>query len=331
MGISIGSILRTLRWSDWAQSKIPMLCSASAYVCLTHESVSGFSVFKVIVFLFFFASSNAAFGFLINDLADLEIDRKQSKKNVFAETSKFMPFTLLTAVFAVMVISGMPFYRNLGFLPLWLAFLLTSVAYSLPPLRLKTKGWSGLLVSTVAQCSIPLALACIAQSPESVREPGALVLILGGTIAGFSLELAHQRFDRSKDASTGTTTFAVRLQERSLDRLCWWTFWVDRLAVGAILFVVVLSATFLLSQWIGGLLILMFLGAVLNIMIRLMKGQAIDPYYAQRNLADRFVHHLLPGIIIPVFLLASLSMESIVWLIPLALFLAWKLLLPTAQ
>src|SRR5437870_3309478 len=103
---AFGNLKRYVRWPDWALSRIPMLCVVGSYLGLVHghDLTNFFTDF--LVFTFVFASSSSAFGFLVNDLGDRELDRRHGKRNTFLELGTAKAMGLLAAVVAFMVLSG---------------------------------------------------------------------------------------------------------------------------------------------------------------------------------------------------------------------------------
>src|SRR5207249_3775093 len=114
-----------------------------------------------------------------------------------------------------------------------------SVTYSLPPLRLKERGAAGILISSLAQWSLPILIAFAALETGTSLE--RWMFILATTASGVTLELAHQRHDLPDDAQTGTLTLAARLGQSQVDKLYSCTLWLDRAAIGAIVSAVIIG------------------------------------------------------------------------------------------
>src|ERR1043166_2725856 len=326
-----GELKRHVRWSEWALSRIPMLCTVGSYLALVRSDRSTKFFADFLLFTFVFASANSAFGFLINDLGDRELDRRHGKRNTFLELGIVKGTGLLTALALVMVLSGLPFVHRPGFAFLWALWALSTIAYSLPPLRLKERGARGIVISSIAQWTLPVMIVFAAFQEGTHWE--LWIFIAATMLSGITLELAHQRHDRPNDATTETSTLAVNLGQRKIDKLYTWALWADRVAVGVVLAVVVLrpevlelkvSATTLLA----GSLIFIYVIALSSLSLRLMNGYAIDPYYGQRTITDRIVHDILPNLLIPGYLLTQLTLQSPIWLGALLFFLIWRVLLP---
>jgi len=327
---SIGSVKRAIRWTDWALSKIPLLCWAGSYLCLFHHQVSWQCAAKMCLFIYVFAVSNAGFGFLINDLGDRTVDRLAGKRNIFNESGMKAGLISLGALLCVMVASACPFILQPGFPFLWALSLLACIAYSLPPLRLKQRGFSGIAVSVVAQSTLPLLLLCSAMGFAIGLE--SILLICVGSISACTLEIAHQRYDRPSDEGTETSTFAVQLGSNGIDTAYRVILVVDRLAVGLLITLVAVRGLYSLPLgWIGLLLIPLYLTALLVTTARMMRREQIDPWYGSRPWDQRLIHNVLPNICVPITLLVCLSQFSPAWLVLLICFICWRLLLYMGQ
>jgi|SRR5262245_22895381 len=327
----LGKCKRYLRWPDWALSRIPMLCMVGSYLALVHGHSSAKFLTDFLLFTFVFASSNSAFGFLINDLGDRELDRRHGKRNTFLELGTTKAVCLLAAVIVLMMLSGLPFLDRPRFASLWALWWLAALAYSLPPIRLKERGAVGIATSSVAGWTLPVLIAFAALEAGTAWE--LWMFLLATTISGATLELAHQRHDLPNDAATQTSTLAVNLGQRKIDRIFPWALWADRIAVGVVLVVVVLRSQGLELKvngpaMLAGSLIFIYFAALLNLSVRLAKGHEIDPYYGQRTMTNRILHDIMPNLLIPAFLLTQLALQSPIWLAALLVFLLWRLLLP---
>lgn len=325
-----GTLKRWVRWPDWALSRIPMLCTVGSYLALVHGESSTESLRRFLVFTFVFATCSSAFGFLVNDLGDRELDRRHGKRNTFLELGTTKAAWLLASATVLMVLSGLPFIDRPNFALLWALLTSAAVAYSLPPFRLKARGAAGIAVSSMAQWTLPVLLAVAAFQSATAWELG--VFLLAATISGATLELAHQRHDRPNDAATGTSTFAVELGRAKVDSLYRRALWADRIAVGVMLvFVVVKSHTELKVSGAAALsaaVIIVYVAALVNLSVRVAKGREIDPYYGRRTMTNRILHDMTPNLLIPALLLTQLALQAPIWSVALVVFLVWRVVLP---
>jgi 4-hydroxybenzoate polyprenyltransferase len=325
-----GKFKRYVRWQDWALSRIPMLCTVGAYLALARGHASRESLIDFFLFTFVFAGSHSAFGFLVNDLGDRDLDRRHGKANTFLELGAKQGLALLAAIAVVMSLSGFYFLDRPGFAPLWALWFLVAVAYSLPPLRLKERGAAGIIVSSLAQWTLPVLIAFAAFEASAGWE--LWLFVFATTASGAALELAHQRHDLPNDAATGTSTFAVGRGRLAMDRLYNSALWLDRSAVGVVLAVVVLrppaiDLKAIPSLAIAATLVLIYFTVLWRACLR-PAATPIDPYYGQRTLAHRILHDTLPNLLIPAFLLLHLAIDSPIWWAACLFFLIWRLALP---
>jgi hypothetical protein len=82
------------------------------------------------------------------------------------------------------------------------------------------------------------------------------------------------------------------------------------------------------STVLPGLLLFIYVAALVNLSLRFFKGDELDPYYGQKTIAGRIVHDILPNLLIPAYLLTQLTLQSPIWSAALLIFLIWRLLLP---
>jgi len=196
-------IIQMLRIREWLFSKIPFMfiplvlyISSEPSILVKKELLLCVTYF---VYIFFFYG----FGYAINDYSDREIDKKVGKMNIMGELSNIKSIFILM----ILVMGCIPFiivnlkwqtFISIGFVYYW------GAAYSIRPFRFKERGIAGLLVSSLAQRTIPLLpLLCI-----SVDIWGVLVLcgILGFFI-GLRYILIHQYQDIENDRKSGTSTY----------------------------------------------------------------------------------------------------------------------------
>jgi 4-hydroxybenzoate polyprenyltransferase and related prenyltransferases len=322
-----------LRFTDWALSKIPMVCTVGAALCLSEQQTSWQNVWNLLIFCFLFAPASAAFGFLINDLGDRELDALHRKRNTFTDLGNKKAAWVVIATAVLMLAATIPFWNRWEFLGLFFLWLLVTTAYSLPPLRMKERGAAGVAASTIAQSLLPIFIASTALTANGVTLWLLIPLALCSTVCGATLELAHQRYDRQRDSSTNTPTWAVRLGITKFDRLYKFSLTMDRFAVGAVLTVLSVLA-FAGGNLIGMVSIAVVFGLYLSSFVAVSlrdKNTFVDPYYGNRTLADRLLHDLIPNLLIPAHALLCLVLLSPHWLVPFGCFVAWRVLIPRLQ
>jgi len=147
----------------------------------------------------------AAFGYIINDYADRDIDRAAGKNKLLATWSE------RTALVAVAI----PCIGTLGIALLCLdasaiaiitVAILLAALYSLPPVRLKERGVLGWGAAALAQQTLPLAIIFEALKGWDLVAVGLTVL---GTLIGLRSIVVHQLQDRENDRRSGVHTVAT--------------------------------------------------------------------------------------------------------------------------
>lgn len=177
-----------LRWKDWGLSKVPLLCTACIYVTVAYDELSLAFMLKFLNVLLF-AASHAAFGYLINDWGDRYADRRHSKFNVFMGLSLRRALKAFAALVGLALLSGLPLATNPWFIPLWIAWVLLTLSFSLPPLRFKERGLGRWGIGLLAQWTLPTCLVFAAFGHFGRWDTLILALLL--TITGGLLDLGQ--------------------------------------------------------------------------------------------------------------------------------------------
>ena len=199
-------ILQLIRIREWFFSKIPFMF-IPLFLFLYREGAAGerkslLLAATYFVYLFFFFS----FGYAINDYSDREIDRKVGKTNIMNELTEWQ----CRSVLALLIAGCLPMlalYFSPYLLLLFIFVYFWGAAYSVRPFRFKERGAAGLLVSSLAQRTIPLfPLLGISEGLwKMVCVWGAL-----GFLVGLRYILIHQAEDLENDIKSGTRTFVKK-------------------------------------------------------------------------------------------------------------------------
>jgi 4-hydroxybenzoate polyprenyltransferase len=305
-------------WRNWGILRYNSIWQNIAglfYVALAGQLFSLTFIGRVGLFISF-STLMTGYGYLINDLADVELDRRHGKPNVFHNMGRGKASLVALAVLAVGSLFGLPFLARPWFAPLWLSWVLAATFYSLPPLRLKERGTVGLVATVVAQQTLPTALLFAAfGQPLSW---GAAVFVLFATARGLSSDVGHQMRDRAHDAGTGTGTFAVRHGQRAVQSIYAASLEIERLALGGVMALLLLklpTMTLPLVRWEvapAWPLILLYLPLFALTAGRswraLRRGELAseDPYDEARQAHVRdalhVIHHPLPSVLAPIYL-----------------------------
>ena len=219
------SFFNLLRGNDWWFYKIPPLLAIAYAQILIQDTPTQQSIVTLLTLLIsmFFV---AAYGHVVNDIFDIEIDSQAGKQNRMASLSKGQQ-TLLSLSLAI-----------LGLIPWWFlgfnstsAILLGSIytlltIYPAPPLRLKERYIWGVVADAATVHAIPtLLVATVFSNLIATSESGSHFLAIVATVWGFGCGvrgiLLHQIWDRDNDLKSGIKTLATKFGVESL------RFWIN--------------------------------------------------------------------------------------------------------
>lgn len=190
------------RWPDWSTSKLPFLGAAA--ILLAPEDTPAIRVVAAIGMVL----SWAAFGYCVNDVADQVSDFQASKVNRASDVSVKGWALFLTVTAGSSIGLSLLWTADLAAPILVLAGLLLASAYSLPPVRLKERGATGLVAGAVSQWVLPV-LAISAAEPQGWISLDAWCLALLGLAIGIRWMAVHQLQDALADRRAGVRTYAA--------------------------------------------------------------------------------------------------------------------------
>lgn len=165
-------------------------------------------------------SGFASMGYLINDFFDRKKDFAASKENFLLNKSAFVIFLLflLSCIFLFLPWFKLPFnHISMGLIFVEIFLLLV---YSLPPVRLKEKGLSGVFTDAMYAHSIPVILAAYTFSlaaQQAFPIVPVLVLFLWQMAMGVRNILIHQDNDSSLDSKIGNKTWVLQWNETAFN------------------------------------------------------------------------------------------------------------------
>lgn len=319
--MSIKKLVRLLAWRHWGlirYNSVWQNVAALFYVGLARLWFGLDYVRDVGVFLVL-SMTLTAYGYLINDLADVELDRRAGKPNAFHGMNRTKAALVMAVVFGVMVVCGLPFARRPDFLPLWIVQTLAATFYSLPPVRLKERGALGLVATIAAQQPLPAAMAFAALG--HLRTWGALAFIAYITLRGICSDVGHQVRDRERDAATGARTFAVRRGHGVVARIYGISLELEVLLLGAVLIALMVDVPPVhVGDWSVALawpLLIAYLALLPFTLgrawVRLGRGEWVDPYDESPEGPPRdllhLIHHPFPTVILPLYLAVWLTVH----------------------
>jgi hypothetical protein len=207
----VRGLVSAIRANEWWEHKLaPVLGSGYATAYLLGVPLTRLlpSFLLVIVAL----APGAAYVSLLNDLTDAAGDRAAGKRVGFAGRRRRTAVLMLAVCCcAGLAVALLAWWRD----PLaaalyggaWLAF----ASYSLPPLRLKSRGFAGTVADALGSGVLPQLLIVVLVFHRAGTALDAWWVVLVGTWAlahGLRLIIRHQLADAGADRAAGVRTFA---------------------------------------------------------------------------------------------------------------------------
>lgn len=205
--------LRTNQW--WSHMLGPL--TAFALLQVGWRDVGPADAYPRVLAVLWCAMCLAAYGYVVNDAADIESDRRAGKPNAMARLSPLVRAVVIVA-FAILGVLPWTIVSIGG--PAWavvVGCLVLPLAYSPRPLRLKEHAVLGPIADAANAFILPALFTVFLFAGIGVPG-GSSALMVAGVVAwgaGFGLRgiLLHQVDDADKDRVSGTTTMATRIGE----------------------------------------------------------------------------------------------------------------------
>ncbi len=205
-----------VRGSNWWYSKIPPLL-AVAYAEIALQRLGPGVALSGVAALLVSACCIAAYGHVLNDICDVEADRRAGKTNAMARLTRTRRVALCLGLAAAgltpWLFTGLD---RAGALLLACLYALP-VIYNMPPVRLKEHGFWGVLADAAQAHAIPTLFtvtlfAHLALAPARYTAAFGTLAVAWATCRGLRDILRHQLWDRENDVRSGVTTFAARTE-----------------------------------------------------------------------------------------------------------------------
>ena len=219
----IQKLINGLRWNKPWNYKAPFLISVPYFVILACSIGFETSLFSILASAITIIGI-AGIGYYINDIKDIDKDRKAGKFNLIAGLSN--TYKVVIFIF-LLLLAVMPWFYlplTLQNLPFFLFEFLLFYAYASPPLRLKEKGIWGMITDSLYAHANPALLAAITFSLLAGNDcPHFFLyvtsLVFWQFILGVRNILMHQIEDHQKDIISGTLTFVTQYGKEKSDKL----------------------------------------------------------------------------------------------------------------
>ncbi|KHF25754.1 hypothetical protein BOW16_02830 [Solemya velum gill symbiont] len=206
-------ILFILRFHDW-QSKTAFFLVAIGY-SMSQHSVPIADNLMAASSLFLLLCLYAASGYSLNQYFDRGVDKACGKHRDIGD------FPIATARITIIVLLVIAFLFSLHFLfsgkfyvwILYWASIAAALAYSMPPLRLKERGYFGWISASLAQRVLPFVVIFEYFDVWTWISAGLCLLAL---MTGLRYIIVHQLEDYAADLKVGVETVATRIGPQQL-------------------------------------------------------------------------------------------------------------------
>lgn len=203
----VHKVTEFLRIDEWMTSKVTMMLGIlSTFLLQNGESVQ--EIYLNLGVYFCFLTAFLASSYVVNDISDIEVDKKAGKAKVVAQ----MPLWLAISIVVLLIVAGsfpIIFFseHKIQLLILVVIIFLFGFAYSLPGIRFKERGIWGLIECAFAQRCLPLLIILYLVKLDVLQ----LLLLSGWFVISFCdglrYILIHQIVDIKNDLNSGVKTF----------------------------------------------------------------------------------------------------------------------------
>lgn len=214
------SMFSLFRGSEWWVYKTPPLL-AIAYIEIISQYLPFQQSLGTLLAILVSIFSIGAYGYIINDICDIEVDRRAGKLNRMASLSKkqrlFLILSFALAGLIPWLIIGLTLPLTIALFALYLLLII----YPAPPLRLKERHLWGVLADAATAHAIPTFFITTAFYNLNETSPSGgnflgLIATVWASVVGIRGILIHQLWDRNNDLKSGIKTFATQLKVKSI-------------------------------------------------------------------------------------------------------------------
>jgi len=301
-------------WRHWAIFTYNAINENFFIVLFIILSVKNYSnQYLTDVFLFFLLSFfSTSYGYLINDFADRKLDMEQGKPNTFANMSNRQSILSVSIVLGLANLLAIYFFDRSGFVLLWLLWLFLSTFYSIPPIRLKERGFPGLIVVVLAQRVLPVLLLLLALEYRNILDMTLLTIYV--MLRGFSSDLNHQMEDYRADNLSDVQTFVVRTGIEKSSKIFKAILEIEKLFLFVILFRLIQVSQYYLISLPIILLYTVFYGYGEWLILH---NRWSNPFNPSTKNIFQFLHHAFPTAVLPLLICGILIFLNInyLWLL----------------
>lgn len=190
----------TLRAGEWWNAKLPLLIAFYlAYLPVEQQSLGALLPRFSALLLWIIAA--AGFGHFLNDCCDIQQDAKAGKANSAASRTPGKRAAILIILSAASLLPWIIF-REYVILILSFCHLLSFVFYSVPPLRVKERGYLSVASDALYAYILPVAITALFAGLQDVFS--LALALLWALFSGLRAIIQHLLADRKNDRISGS-------------------------------------------------------------------------------------------------------------------------------
>jgi len=215
---SLADLFAPARARTWWEFKTPIFLGVGYFTALA-AGVSFRDAWPAFLVCVVAIIPLASYVCVINDITDEHVDAAAGKSNSMARKSRRFKVGWLSACLAAGIFVAMTcFEKRPEALVLYASNWLVFTLYSVPPFRLKERGFAGIITDACGGTVLPALWAALLVDPKisSVLFTTLTVWSLSFGLRGI---LYHQAGDLEADRMSGISTFSVRVGLGRVQRL----------------------------------------------------------------------------------------------------------------
>ena len=208
-----------VRSDQWWHHKVPPVTGVAAVALGLGAGSPGGAAVVDLVLVVASMIGVAAFGHLVNDWADIEADALGGKVNLLSQLDRGARFRIVGGTLVLGLLPWIWLPRRPGALVALAAEVGLLVIYSVPPIRLKGRGWLGALADASYAYAVPFTLVVALFRPPGGSAVALAVVFSWGLLLGLRGILWHQVLDHDADRVAGVETVARRIGPSATEAL----------------------------------------------------------------------------------------------------------------
>ena len=210
----VATIARAGEW--WGHKLISILCGFLLTLAMLGEGVASHAFAMLIVLASLIPG--AAFVSIVNDVTDIAADAAAGKPNRMAAQTPLRRAAAIALSLAAGLVFAWIWRHDQALLACYVAAWIAFTLYSVPPMRLKCRGFAGVVADGAGAQLFPTLVAVLAAYAAAERMPDPMwlgAISLWALAYGLRGNLSHQLGDRDADCRAGLATFAAHRSSAS--------------------------------------------------------------------------------------------------------------------